>query len=122
MKTKTTQGKATRAYLTLDRMGNRTLPANAAFRLFKVKKALQSAFEFETEEEKKYLAEFGGELKDGFVNFETPEKAKGFETKKKELDSMEIEVEVEVPTIRLEEMKEVTISELEALEGFVNFK
>lgn len=120
---KTTQGKATAAYVTLANMGARTLPANTAYRLFKVKKALLNAYEFEVEQEKKYMEECQGELDGtGMITFKDVESRKAFEEKKKEMHEVEIDVEMEVPTVPLGEMKEVSMLELESLEGFVNFK
>ena len=120
----TKQGKATRAYIALANMSSKVLPANAALRLFKLKKALKDAFDFETEQEKLYVAELGGEMdQNGIIKFKDPiGDNKIFQDRRKELEDTDIEIELEVPTVALTEIKELSMADLEALEGFVNFK
>lgn len=122
-KMKTTQGKVTKAYIILSNIGARILPPNVAYSLYKVKCALKPTYDFYGEQEEKYIKELGGEITEiGGIVFPAKEKNAEFLEKRKELENMEVEIELEVPTIALNEMRETSIKELEALEGFVNFK
>ena len=114
---KTTQGKATQAYITLANMSARVLPANAAYRLYKLKKALKDTFDFQTEEERKYVRELGGEVtENGQIILTEKEKKEEFAQKRKELEAMEIELKIDIPTVSINDMKEASLLELEALE------
>jgi hypothetical protein len=120
---KTTQGKATFAYITLTNMGVRMLPAKTAYKLYMVKKALESTYEFGSEQETKYVKELGLEIGEtGNIKFKDSESRKQFAEKRMELYGIEVELNFDIPTVDLNEMKEVTIAEIETLEGFINFK
>ena len=71
-----------------------------------------------------HFTELGGEMdQNGIIKFKDPiGDNKIFQDRRKELEDTDIEIELEAPTVALNEIKELSMADLEALEGFVNFK
>lgn len=119
---KTTQGKAVSAYLALTRMGQVRLPSTVAYKLFKLKSALKGAYDFQAEEEQKMIDEFGGKMLENGQIIIGDEAQRGlFKQAQKKLEETEIDVEVNPISLSSAEIREITINDLEALDGFVEF-
>ena len=120
---KTTHKKALEAYLTITQMGNIRRAQATSLKLFRLKKLLQPAFEFVGEEEKKLIDEFGGTVTEtGQVLFEDKGKQTEYNAERKKLLELECDVELEKKVIiRAEEMKEISLAEMEALDDFIDF-
>lgn len=119
---KSTQGKAIKAYLALQTMGQNKLPSTTAYKLFRLKKALQDVVEFQTEEEKKLVDECGGTVTEsGTIIIEDAEKRREYAEKRKELDGMECDVNYNQIKLSSAEIREMSINEMESLDGFVDF-
>lgn len=119
----TTHRKAADAYVALIRIGNRVVPSGIAYKLYLLKKALTDSVEFQREQEKKLIKKYDGKpMKNGKIAFDEEERGMAF---KEEFDSMkdsEITVKTDKFTMFLDEINEISLSEIEALEDFVDFK
>ena len=120
---KTTQGKAVAAFSALNKMARRPMGSFAAYKLFRLKKALRDIVDFQAEQESKLLDELGGTYtEDGNGKFETTEKAEEFIERHKELENMECEIETERIVMYMKEIPEISLAEMEILETFIDWK
>ena len=115
-----TQGDAVRAYGAITRMGSKATGA-AAFTLFRLKKGLQEIFEFQNEQEKELVQKFGGQLiENGLVVIADKEKREQFQAEVEKLHGMECDIQpVTIPAAAI---PEISLAEIEALDGFVIFE
>ena len=119
---KTTQEKALNAYAALNRMAQRSMNSFTAYKLFKLKKALQDPVDFRIEQERKMIEELGGTMTETGQAVLENESQKAFNEKVKELNALECEIEREKTVIFLAEIKDITLAEMEALEDFIEWK
>ena len=119
---KTTQEKALNAYAALNRMAQRNMNSFTAYKLFKLKKALQDPVDFRIEQERKMIEELGGTMTETGQTVLENESQKVFNEKVKELNALECEIEREKTVIFLAEIKDITLAEMEALEEFIEWK
>lgn len=118
---KTKQGKAVQAYVTLQMMGKKQINNFTAYKLYRLKKDLQQVVEFQSEQEEKLIQELGGTVENGQLN--VPEgKGPEFNQKHRELEEMECEIDRDKITIWMKELPQISISEMEALDEFVDWK
>ena len=115
-----TQGDAVRAYGAIVRMGQKATGA-AAFTLFRLKKSLQEIFEFQNEEEQKLVQKYGGQMIDnGLVVIADKEQREQFQKEVENLHGMECDIQpVTIPAAAI---PEISLAEIEALDGFVIFE
>ncbi len=116
---KTTQKKAVEAYSAINRLAGDLLPARDALGLFKLKKELQTQYDFQVEQEKKLVEAFGGQVKDGFVEFADAETAAKFRKEYKDLNETVVDINFE--KVKLESEPKFTINEIGALCDFIEF-
>ena len=120
---KTTQGKAVTAFATLAQMSKKPMNSFAAYKLFRLKKALAPIVEFQSEQEQKLIAELGGTITEtGMIKIDDAEKRKEFSKQQKELGEMECEIETEKIFMVPKEMPELSVSDMESLEEFIEWK
>ena len=114
-----TQGEAVKAYGTIIRMGQKATGA-AAFSLFRLKKELKEIFEFQNEEEQKIVQKFDGQIiEGGILVIADKEKREKAIAEIEELHKMECDIHtVQIPAAAI---PEITLAEIEALDGFVEF-
>ena len=118
---KTTQRKVIEAYGTLNQMG-RKVSGQTAFALFRFKQQqLKPVVEFQGEEEVKLVDKFGGKItEEGRIIFDDDQKRAEFLKEQRKLGEMECEVET--IEIRTDEVPEITMQEIETLDGLIIFK
>ena len=119
---KTTQGKAISAFTTLAQMGRKPLNSLVAFKLFKLKKALAHVVEFQTEQEYKLIEELGGTVTEsGAINLDR-EGVEKYREKHREMENTECEIDTQPVEMRISDIPEISVSEIESLEEFVDWK
>ena len=122
MAIKTTQGKVLDAYAALNRIRQR-VKGHDALHLFHMKNKLQENIDFQTEEEKKLVDEYGGVITEaGQVLIDDKEKRLAFREEYRKLNEMECEVDTEVLVLNLDRNPEITLEDIEQLSGFIDFK
>lgn len=118
---KTTQKKVIEAYAALNQMG-RKVSGQTAFTLFRFKQQqLKPIVEFQGEEEAKLVEQFGGKItEEGRIIFAENEKRDEFLKEQRKLGEMECDVET--IEIRMTDVPEITMQEIETLDGLIIFK
>ena len=113
------------AYQIVEEMRNNgeRYPLRVSDALFRVKKALQSQWEFQQEEVQKIYELYKPEQEGMQLHFETPEKAEEFTKAVDELANLEVELDYVKPRINisLAETAGFTLAEREALDEFIEF-
>lgn len=111
------------AYKALLTLEEQMLPLKLSYNIFKLKKQLQPAWDFQRERENEILQQFPPqEFTNGNFKFKTVKQAKGFKAKMDELAEMDFELEVKPMKLQLTEMLEITPKDIEALDEFVIFE
>ena len=116
-----TQNRAVVAYTTIMNMGQK-VSGKPAFALFKLKQTLKGIVEFQSEEEMKLISKYHATVsEDGrIIPGEDKDEFAELIKEKSELGNMECDV---IPVeIALDSIPEITMNEIEALDGFVIFK
>ena len=117
---KTTQKRAVEAYAVLNQMG-RKVTGKTAFTLFRLKRKMKEIVEFQGEEEIKLVEKHGGRLtEDGRIIFDDAEMKTAFQIEQRKLGEMECEIEPVM--LKDDEIPQITMAEIEALDGFVIFE
>lgn len=120
---KTTHGIAVNALITINKVGQNPMPSFAAYKLFRLKKKLADAADFQTEQETKLVEEMGGKIGErGKIIFDTPDKYIDFAEKQKEIADMEYEVDGEKIEMYMTELPNLSVSDMEALDSFITWK
>ncbi len=118
------QGKINRAHESLMKLNNFKLPVKKAYAVYKLVQAVDDAYQFALSEERKYLEEFHGTLKeDGSITFLTPGDCAAFQAKVDELCNMDVDIVVEVVKLGEKDLGEQTLppADIFNLEDFVDF-
>ena len=119
---KTTQQKVITAYTTLTAL-RKKVRGKDALDLFRLKTALQTNIDFQADEERKLTEEYGGKVTDGGqIIIEDPEKRAAFQKAMGELGAMECEIAADKVKVSLDRNPDITLGEIEALDGFVTFE
>lgn len=120
-----TQYKVNKAYPALTRLSEFRLPVRKARSLYKMMKKAEDLLDFAISEEKKYIAEFNGQIRsDGTVSFSSSDEFGKYQEKVNELNSLEVEWDIEQVILSEDEIGEQAISssDIGLLEGFVTFE
>lgn len=119
------QEKINRAFPSLTKLRDMNLPIKKAREVYKLYVAMEGAYNFALEEEKKYLSEFHGTIvDDGSINFKTPEECKAFKEKFDELVNSDIELDIEVVTLSDKDFSDQTLTpgDIYNLDGLIMFE
>ena len=118
----TTMDKALTAFGALIRVRNQ-VRGKTALDLFRLKNALKENVDFQVEEEMKLVNEYGGAVTDtGAIVIADKGKREAFLKARKELGEMECDVEGEPVRVDLEKCPDITMEDIEQLDGFVIFE
>lgn len=119
---KTTQGKALNAYSTINRIRNK-IKGKDALNLFHLKNVLQENVDFQVEQERSLVEEYGGTVTEtGAVLIEDKDRRLEFQQAYRELQEMECEVKTEPLTMSIDRNPDVTLDDIEQLQDFIIFK
>ena len=120
---KTTQRKATIACRTINGMSRTQLKSPLAFKLYMMKKALMNAVDFQAEEEEKLAESLGVKISEtGQFLFPDQETQVKFMKAHNEMLDAEAEIPAEPINVSVKDIPEISIAEIEALDGFINFE
>ena len=114
------QKKAINAFTTLSQMGKK-ITGKTAWDLYRLKQRLKEAVDFQSEEEMKLVEKYGGSV-DEAGRIQIPdENREAFMKDFTELGELECEIDLEV-TADLNNIRDINMAEIEALDGIVQFK
>lgn len=118
----TTMGKALEAYAALNSVRDK-VKGKTALDLFHLKNMLKEAVDFQCEEEQKLVEQFGGVVTEaGMIIIADKEKRAEYTKERKKLAEMEYEVKTEPVRVDLEKAPDITMEDIEQLDGFVKFE
>ena len=118
------QEKLNKAYGSMSVLNHMRLPAEKAFAVYKLYKAMESPISFSLQEEKKYIEQFGGTVRDdGTITFDTIEHRAGFSDALNGLLNAEVNFDFEAVVLCTHDLDGQTISpaDIMNLEGLVTF-
>lgn len=117
-----TQRQALSAYAALLKMGKKAT-GKAAFSLFRMKQRLKDIVEFQAEEEQKLVEKHGGKVsEEGLILIADEGQRAAFMEEKRALYDMVIDPAIEPVTVEIDGLPEINMEEIEALDGFIEFK
>lgn len=116
------QGQIVKAYQAIQKHENEELPLDISYAFFKVKKQLTDQWNFQLEREKVIFDKYKISNENGQLTFEKPEDQNKFIHEIEELADMEIDWEYDKVKVNIGDRMQITISELEALDEFMEFK
>ena len=118
----TTQGKAVAAFTALARLSQKQMNSFAAYKLFRLKKALAPVVEFQSEQEVKIVQELGGTVSEsGAINLDGEKRAEYF-SRHKELEELKCDVSTEKLSMFMKELPDLTMADMESLDDFIDWK
>lgn len=118
------QFQINRAYGALRKLTDMELPIRESYLIATLIKKLEFNYEFELDREKKLLVKYHGKPNEkGGIDFKTEEDAIGFKKETVELNSMDVDLEIEPIELSFESFEEQHLkpSEILCLDGFVKF-
>lgn len=119
----TTQGKAVAAYVTISQMSRKPMNSFAAYKLFRLKKALAPVIEFQSEQEQKIVEELGGRITEaGAIMIEDKDKRKEYNDRHRDLEGMSCEINTEKITMVMKELPELSVADMETLDEYIDWK
>ena len=119
---KTTMGKIYAAFLGINQIRNQVRGMDA-LHLFHMKNMLKESVDYMAEEDVRMVTDAGGVITEtGLVIIADKEKQKEYVKARKELDDMETEIQTDPVVILISRCPDVTVEQIERLEGFVIFK
>ncbi|MBR4352717.1 MAG: hypothetical protein IKQ01_06565 [Bacteroidales bacterium] len=119
----TTQKKAVAAYLALSMMARKPMNSFAAFKLFRLKKALADIVEFQSDQEHKLVEELGGSITEtGEILLEDKEKRAEYASRHRELEEMECEIDTKRIIMTMKELPDLSLADMEALDEFIEWR
>ena len=119
---KTTLQKAFDAYITLTKVRGK-VKGTDALHLFHLKNVLKETVDFQNEEEARLIEEHGGTVTDnGMILIADKGQREAYQKERIALGAMECEVKAELVTVSLERNPELTMEDIEQLDGFVKFE
>ena len=116
------QGRIVEAIGAISRLRKMAKGADA-LALFRLRNALQEHVDFQAEEERKLIDEYGGTiLENGMIRIKDAEKRAKFSEEYRKLLNLEVEIKADPVTINVSKLPEITLEDIEHLNGIVNFK
>lgn len=119
---KTTQERVLIAYAGLGAIRQKVKGVDA-LSVFHLKTQLEENVNFQIEEEHRLCDEYGGSVNAvGSFEFKDESKRPEFNQAVRELREMEVDLKADIPTISLSRCPEITLEDIEKLNGFINWK
>ena len=112
---KLTQKQAIDAYKAVRKLEYQDMPGEKAIVMFRLRKALEPQYQFQDEQERKALDAIGAEVNEfGGIEFKDPESKKEYVTKMKELEAIDVDVDLKEETLDIRGMT-MSAKDIEAL-------
>ena len=116
------QGQIIKAYKAINNLAAQPLPLREAYALHKLRAALRPTWDFQQQEEEKEIRRLEPQFEqNGDLLFKSPDDAAAFRAKLKELEENDVEMEYEPAKVRMADGAVLSMNDIEALGGFVEF-
>ena len=90
--------------------------------LYKVRKDISSHYEFYVQECQNLISGYKVEVNGSNVTFESADLAKEYKTKQNDIDNLEIDVQAVKQDVKLSDIPNITVQQIETLDEFIEFK
>lgn len=110
------------AYKILNRLNADILPLTISFKIFKLKKALQSQFDWQIEEERKIFEKFNVRQTESGLAPEDPNDTPVVIKQMEELGNADVDVDIDKISIPLVAEIRIAPNEFDVLEKFIEFR
>ena len=100
---------------------NENLSINCKWVLYKLRKELLPHYEFYIEESRKLLNEYETEINGSSITFKSEALAKEYQSKQDVIDKFEVEFESTKRSLKLSDIPNITIQQIETLDKFIEF-
>ena len=101
---------------------NMELSIQAKWVLYTLRKELLPYRDFYYEESKKLFDQYETEVNENTITFKTPELAKEYQQKQSEIDNFEVDAKYSKQPLKLSDIPNITIPQIEQLDEFILFK
>ncbi len=120
---KFSQKQIVKAYISLMHLSGASMPLGTALSLYQLRKKLEGTYQFCAEQEQVIIERYGGNNQNGSISFSDAESVAGAQADLKELNDMEVELDIEPVSVKVDDLHglEVTLNDIDALNGFVAF-
>lgn len=98
-----------------------SLSINAKWVLYNLRKELSSCFEFYFDESRELFSKYETVTNGKTIKFNTPEEATEYKLKQDEIDNFEIEFKTEKQQLKLSDIPNITVQQIELLDDFIEF-
>lgn len=106
-------------YKKINELNNIKLPAAISLKLYRFKNKLKEYYDWQSEEEKKIFEEYGAKFEDGKITLEEENKIQEFAERLNSMGSIEVDIDkMEIP---VEVFGEISVEDLEILDGIFEF-
>ena len=116
------QIKLIQAYTTTDEISkNDNLTISAKWVLYKLRKELASHYEFYINESRELFNKYETTADKDLITFKSAAEAKEYQTKQAEIDNFEVEFSAEKQQLKLSDIPNITVQQIELLDEFIEF-
>lgn len=116
------QNQFVKAYLTVQSHENDKLPLNVSYAFYKLKKNLQTQWDFQVEKEREIMEKYHPTTNEqGMYQFESDEARSNFGKELTDLAQLEVPMDFDKVHIDMNSEINFSVAEIEALDEFVEF-
>ena len=117
------QVKIVEAYdVTEELAKNAELSIAAKWVLYKLRKELSHYRDFYYEESKKLFDKYETTVNENTITFQSPELAREYQIKQNEIDNFEVDAKITKQVLKLVDIPNITIQQIEILDDFIRFE
>jgi len=117
-----TQIKIVNAYTVTDSLAAmNNLSISAKWVIYKLRKNLLPYRDFYVQESRKLLDKYKPTVQGNTISFNKPEDAQSYQAEQKEIDSFDVDISIQKQELKLSEIPDISIPQIEQLEDFINF-
>lgn len=97
------------------------LSVQAKWVLYKLRKDLSSCYEFYVNESRELFSKYKTVVGKESIKFNNVEEAKDYKKKQDEIDNLEVEIVAEKQQLKLSDIPNITVQQIELLDDFIEF-
>ena len=101
---------------------DQNLSIDAKWVLYKLRKDLYSYYEFYLTESQNLFSEYETTTEGSSITFKSAKEANEYTERQAKIDEFEVETEFQRKELKLSDIPNISIQQIEALEGFIDFK
>jgi len=115
------QSQMVNAYKVLENLSKQTMPIKTAYAVHKLRGKLKPAFDFQVEQEERLIEKLNPKIENGSLFFQNVDDAQEWKDEMIAVGNMESDIEFEPIKISINDDLQISLDNIDALEGFVDF-